>query len=221
MDKIQLVLESLKPKVKALGFNKKELQGIASQIANNLNADDEISEDELSAQVNTQIDAILPYLQFAQSQANRVIDSWKRTNNKEAEESEEKEIEQPKVKTEGSEMAKAMKDLLSVVSGLKEEVKTLKGANLHDKRTQRLEAIIKDTGSFGKMTMKQFSRMKFDTEEDFDEFIQEVENDLKSFNQERADAGLSKLGAVGAPDKKKEKEDEPYSEAELKELAKF
>lgn len=36
MDRKQKVLLMLKPKVKAFGFNKKELQGIAAKIADNL-----------------------------------------------------------------------------------------------------------------------------------------------------------------------------------------
>ena len=45
MNRKQLVLLKLKPKVKAFGFNKKELMGIAAQIADNLtSADDAYSE---------------------------------------------------------------------------------------------------------------------------------------------------------------------------------
>ena len=45
MDRKQKVLLMLKPKVKAFGFNRKELQGIAVKIADNLtSADDAYSE---------------------------------------------------------------------------------------------------------------------------------------------------------------------------------
>lgn len=223
MDKKQLVLELLKPKVKALGFNKKELQGIATTIADNLSSDEETPEDELKAEIDTQINAVIPFLQVGQSQANRIIDAWKRTDVKTGNqtESEEDKDDPTTKKTETDSMTKAMKELLEVVSGLKDEVKTLKGEKIHDKRTQQLESLIKDTGSFGKMTMKQFSRMKFDTDDEFNEFLEEVESDLKTFNQERADAGLSKLGAPTLPDKESEKEEEPYSEKELEEMAKY
>lgn len=220
MDKKLLVLEMLKPKVKALGFNKKELQGIASTIADNLSSEEDASEDDLKAEIATQINAVIPFLQVGQSQANRIIDAWRRTAEEKEEPTLEVEKEETK-KTEPDAMTKAMKDLLDVVSGLKDEVKTLKGEKIHDKRTQQLEALIKDTGSFGKMTMKQFSRMKFDTDEEFNEFLEEVESDLKTFNQERADAGLSKLGAPALPDKESEKEEEPYSDKELEEMAKY
>lgn len=223
MDKKQLVLDALKPKVKALGFNKRELQGIANIIADNLSPDEETSEDELKAEIDTQINAVIPFLQVGQSQANRIIEAWKRTdvkNDNQTESEEEKEEPTPK-KTETDSMTKAMKELLEVVSGLKDEVKTLKGEKIQDKRTLLLESVIKDTGSFGKMAMKQFSRMKFDTDEEFDEFLDEVKSDLKAFNQERADAGLSKLGAPTLPDKESEKEPEPYSEKELEEMAKY
>lgn len=223
MDKKLFVLELLKPKVKALGFNKKELQGIAKTIADNLNSEDDATEDELKAEIDTQINAVIPFLQVGQSQANRIIDTWKRNASEDEDATSQKETSKEHIerKTETDPMAKAMKELLDVVSGLKDEVKTLKGEKIQDKRTQQLEAIIKDTGSFGKMTMKQFSRMKFETDDDFNEFIEEVQADLKSFNQERANAGLSALGVPSLPERETEKNEEPYSEKELEEMAKY
>ena len=47
MDRKQQVFLKLKPRVKALGFNRKELMGIAAQIADNLSsADDAYSEED-------------------------------------------------------------------------------------------------------------------------------------------------------------------------------
>lgn len=36
--------------------------------------------------------------------------------------------------------------------------------------------------------------MNFENDEEFEQFLSEVEEDLKAYNQERADAGLSTLG---------------------------
>ena len=46
MNRVQLVLLALKPKVRAFGFNQKELKGIAARIADNLQSDEEASEEE-------------------------------------------------------------------------------------------------------------------------------------------------------------------------------
>ena len=47
MNRRQQVLLMLKPKVKAFGFNRKELQGIAAHIADNLEAKDDASLDSV------------------------------------------------------------------------------------------------------------------------------------------------------------------------------
>lgn len=63
--------------------------------------------------------------------------------------------------------------------------------------------------------------MKFENDDEFDEFYSEVEEDLKNYNQERADAGLSTLGNPPAAGGGKPKEDEVLTDEEIKALAKF
>ena len=74
MDRKQQVLLKLKPKVKAFGFNKKEVMGIAARIADNLTSTDDASDEDVNAEIEAAIDAVLPYLQVSQSFANRVIE---------------------------------------------------------------------------------------------------------------------------------------------------
>ena len=91
-----------------------------------------------------------------------------------------------------------------------------------DSRRSRLKALLKDTGTFGKSTLKSFDKMKFENEADFEEFYDGVIEDLATLNQERANAGLAKLGATAATSaNKKEKEDKPevMSDKEIDELA--
>ena len=61
--------------------------------------------------------------------------------------------------------------------------------------------------------------MSFESDDDFDEFYSEVEEDLKALNQERANAGLAALGNPPATDGNKPKEDEVISDAEIEALA--
>ena len=63
--------------------------------------------------------------------------------------------------------------------------------------------------------------MKFENDEDFDDFFSEVEEDLKSENQDRANKGLEKLGvpAGGGSSEKKEEKPEVLSEDEMKAIA--
>lgn len=80
MNRQQQVLVRLKLKAKALGFNVKELKGIAAKIADNLELADDASEEDANAEIDKAIDAVLPYLSFGQSQANRLLDEWKKNH---------------------------------------------------------------------------------------------------------------------------------------------
>ena len=80
MDRKQQVLLKLKLKVKAFGFNKKEVMGIAARIADNLTSTDDASDEDVNAEIEAAIDAVLPYLQVSQSFANRVIEENRKKN---------------------------------------------------------------------------------------------------------------------------------------------
>lgn len=83
--------------------------------------------------------------------------------------------------------------MLKTVETLTNEITTLKGEKVASTRKAKLEALLKDAGSYGKRTLKNFDRMTFETDDDFDEFYSDVEEDLKAFNQELADKGLENL----------------------------
>ena len=224
MNKELLVFNALKPKVKAFGFNKNELKGVAAKIANNLELDENATEDDINEAIDNAIDAVLPYLELGQKQASRVINDYKKRAEKplEDEDEEEEEEEEPKpqkkAKTEKNEevpaWAQAMMKTMEALSG---EVSTMKGEKLTNSRKSRLDELLKDTGSYGQRTLKNFAKMKFENDEEFEEFFDEVEADLKAYNQERANDGLGKLGKtplVGGGSK-----DEVLSDDEVKALA--
>lgn len=52
MDRKQQVLLKLKPKVKAFGFNKKELMSVAAKIADNLTSADDASDEDVNAEMH-------------------------------------------------------------------------------------------------------------------------------------------------------------------------
>ena len=228
MNRVQLVLLALKPKVKALGFNQKELKGIAAKIADNIKLDEEASEEEVSAEIDSQIDAILPFLQLGQSQANRVIDAWKKSHTTETDDDDDDDDDsssQPgsnkskKNKKENDATPEWAKSMLDTVKALTDEVTALKAEKSTSSRRARLETLLKDTGTFGERTIKSFGRMKFENDDEFDEFYSEVEEDLKKLNQERADAGLSSLGAIPGVQKKSAPKEEVLTDEEIKALA--
>lgn len=233
MNRKQQVFVRLKLKAKALGFNKKELQGIAAKIADNLKSEEDASEEDVNAEIDEQIEAVLPYLTFGQSQANRLLDEWKKNHPDPDDDTDDddddtsgqntqrqtgsKKNPQNKGKDDhdAPEWAKGMVKTIEALTG---KISALEGEKKISEQKAKLEAVLKDTGAFGTRTLKSFSKMKFENDDEFDEFISEVEADLKAYNQERANAGLSTLGNPPGAGGVKQKE-EPLSDAEIDALA--
>lgn len=218
MDVKQQVFMRLKPKAKAFGFNKKELQGVAAKIADNLTFEEDALEEDVNASIDEKIDAVLPFLQMAQAQANRIIDASRKATmiDDDDEPIQEPSAPQPKPTNTDDEPAwfKAYRELQD------KRFAALEGDRIATTRKQRLETLLKNTGTFGTHTLKSFSRMKFDSDDEFDEFFAEVEDGLKSLNQERANIGLEKLGDIPVPGKEVKKENEPFSDDEIIRMAK-
>lgn len=222
--KTKQVLSILKPKCKALGFNLEELEGIAADIADNLELDEEASEEEINEKISSEVEAVIPYLKIAQKASNRVIQNSKNNKNPESDDNGtnagqdgvNQEKEEEKVPVWAQAIITQQKAIQTELTGLKSERET-------DGRRSKLKALLKDTGTFGKSTLKNFDKIKFENEADFEEFYDGVVEDLATLNQERANAGLAKLGATAATNgNKKEKEgDKPevISEKEIEELA--
>lgn len=232
MDRKQKVLLILKPKVKQFGFNKKELQGIAAKIADNLASADDASDEDVNAEIEEKIEAVLPYLQVSQSYANRLVEEARKQNDDDEPDDDNDDNKPSGKRKPGSKNTKDDKEkddektpewaasLLKTVETLTNEITTLKGEKVASTRKARLEELLKDAGSYGKQTLKNFDRMKFETDEEFDEFYSEVEEDLKAYNQELADKGLENLNnPPAAGGKGGGKEDEPMSDKEIEDLA--
>lgn len=224
MNRIELILKALKPKVKAFGFNKKELQGIAAKIADDLTSNDDASEEDVNAEIEKNIDAVLPIIAFGQSYANRVINAAKKNEVDDEDDNDDKSTSSKSKSPAGkksNEIPEWAQAIVDSNAALKAEIAGLKGERVADSRKGKLEKLLANTGTFGTRTLKSFAKMKFDSDEDFDDFYAEVEDDLKALNQERANAGLSNLGVpgTGVGDGKKPKEPEVLSDDDIKALA--
>lgn len=233
MDRKQQVLLRLKPKVKAFGFNKKELMSVAAKIADNLTPTDDASDEDVNAEIDTAIDAVLPYLQVSQSFANRVIEeNRKKNDDDETDDDDDDESSNSTNRQPGSNKKKNQnkgknddapewaKGLVQTVQILNDEIAALKGEKVTTTRREKLESLLKDAGTFGTRTLKSFNKMKFENDEEFEEFYSEVEEDLKSYNQERADAGLSSLGNPPGAGSKKQEKNEVLTDEEVIAIAK-
>lgn len=199
MDKTK-VLKRLKPKAASLGFNKKELWGIAEQISDNSDLEEDANDEDIDAA----IDAVLPYLKVGQQQANRVVNAKKTTPTPTGDEDEEDDstatVSQKKKTKESDEEPSWFKSFRE-----KQEARmaALEGEKVISSRKSKLEELLKNAGDFGKRELKRFSRMKFESDDEFDEYFSEVEEDLESYDQEQGNEALETLAKpVGGKGKK-------------------
>ena len=120
------------------------------------------------------------------------------------------------------EVKSLLKSVLKKIEKQEETIASLRKGSVVDKRRAKLEKILKDTGTFGKRYLRRFEKMEFDDDDDFEEFLDEVMDDLEETNQERANAGLDKLGIKTAPEGKHgDQEDENQEVASDEEVDKL
>ena len=115
-----------------------------------------------------------------------------------------------------------MQQQQQLIETLQAEVKGIKAKDVNAQRRAVLDGLLKDTGTFGKRTLKNYEKMTFNTDEDFESFVSDLKEDLEQLNQERANEGLEKFGAPkvepGAQ-QQQQPQVKPMSETELEELA--
>lgn len=232
---LRKVLEMLKTNkdIKALGFSRKELKGIAANVADKLKLEEDATDEDVSEAISSAIDDVLPLLKLTQSAVDRQVQDYKRSiEEDDDDDDDDKEPSRrspsqknPKSKKDSddadSATLAALKELTQVVTALQGEVNTLKTGNTTNSRRAKVEKLLTDTGKFGERQLRAFSRMSFKDEEEFEEYLEDLKEDIEVENQERADRGLGKLGNIPAPDKNQNnnKEDELMSDEDVKKLA--
>lgn len=208
MDKTR-IFRKLKTKAASFGFSKEELMSVAATIADKIDSEDASDED-----IDAEIDAVLPYLKVGQQQAQRVIKANKPAPTTNGDEDDDEDDDTPPATTPKSKKTKGNDDapewakgLLKTVETLSNEVISLKGDKVTSTRKAKLEALLKGSGDFGKRELKRFSRMNFDSDEAFEEYISEVEEDLEDHKQDEGDEVLATVtkpiggsGKKGKPD---------------------
>lgn len=231
------VQKILKPKVKQFGFNKKVFRRVAAYIADKLgDINDDASEDDINSRIDETIGEMMPYLALAQSLTNEQVEEWKKGQQKDDNDGEENDDDsdndssRPNRPTR-SNRAKAanngaatqspeLKELMAAVKALTTEVSSLKASKTADTRRNKLEALLKDGGAFGKRILKDFAKMNFKDENEFEEYLSEVGEDKEAYDQERANAGLSTAGnPPGGKGNKPESKEEAFSDDEIDAMA--
>jgi len=169
------ILAQLKTKYKNLGLSDKVLEGIAAMLA--VTTTEEVN-------IETATDGVKDLLTGFQADADkRVTDAVAKTTKpkKEGAESTPPEPEKPK-----DDMPEWAKTLLTQVAELKQG-KTV------DTRKQTLEQKLKDANPvFKAKILKDFSRMQFKSDEDFNAYVEETATDAGEFAKDN-------VGAFGRP----------------------
>lgn len=227
------VFTLLRTKTKALGLNRKELESLALKIDKNLQLEEDASDEDVNAAIDEAIGAALPFLEVSQSVAQRSIQTALQRRQAQQDEDDDDEDDDPdddgqgdgegdrnnrqrgkgkknrnpKHNSEDSELMKLIKEQSDAIKSLKGQIETMQGDRVHDSRRTKLKKLVENTGTFGKSVLKQFDLMTFKDDDAFDDYLDDVQKDLDELNQERANAGLKKLGEVPAGKRNKSPED--------------
>lgn len=212
-----LVLKSLKPKVKAFGFDKKELESVAAQIADNLYLAKEASEEEIQTAIDNAIDAAIPFLKLAQSAVSRIVNA-QRSNGNKGDDDPEPDVTTPQSPKE-NEVPEWAQKLIDSNDALQREIVAMKAEKATTSRKARLEDVVKDSGTYGKSILRQFERMSFANDDEFETYLSEVGEDLKTYSQERIDLGLEGLGNPPSAHGSSGKNNPEITESELDQMA--
>lgn len=221
----QKVFKVLKTEASKFGFNRNELMSVAASIADNLNLDEDASEEDVDEAITKSVKSYLPFLEISQSLASRVIEKNRKKNDDDDDVDVDENIKtsksaKPKSNEEDdSQMPKWAEGFMKSFEALSAKVTAMEGQKLSDNRRTRLETLLKGSGSFGALTLKNFAKMKFDDDSEFEDFYSEVEESLKEFAQSKANEKLDKTTKPGAGKSGEHDKPEVLTDEELTKLA--
>lgn len=207
MDRKQQIYAALKPKAVSFGFTKKELMSVAALIDDNLALSDDANDEDVANAINEQIDAVVPILKFGQVYANRIIDADKKAHqtkndgngvDSETEDATQQNQSGDDKVSKDNETLKLLKSLSERFETVESELIAIKSSKATETRRSKIEAKVKTLGEYGKQILKNFDRMNFKDEDDFENYASDIDESIKAYNKEMAEKGLDVLGASAA-----------------------
>lgn len=182
------ILQAIKAALgKTTSINDRTLNAYVAIIADKITDESEISE------------AVKPYVEVLkefQGNINSVATAAATSKEKELKEAEEKaKAEAAAAAQKAGENGKTGNEEPEWFKTFREQqekrLSAIEKEKTTETRKQRLEEIAKDAGTLGVKTLKDFGRMSFDSDEAFEEYLEETKADLETAKQEEADRGLS------------------------------
>ncbi|KAA6441462.1 hypothetical protein FEM33_01635 [Dyadobacter flavalbus] len=172
---------------------------------------DETTETEIDEKLNY-LNAILPFAEVAKQD-----DRLRTLEAKEKKPADPKPQDPPKPEDTPNDLQKAIAEAVqAAVAPLVQKISGLENGKTAESRKSQLEAKLKDAPEQYKQTiLKNFSRINFESDEAFNEYLTETETDLTAFTQDLSNQSLANNGKpfkVTTPGNNKEASKEEVAE---------
>lgn len=180
------VLQALKPKVASLGFTKEELEGVATQLAGN------IQEDATEEQITEQVDSVIPYLKLSQSAVTRIVNAKKKDETPPKAPDVSKTTKETE---EGAEPEDKFEKLMQVIEAQNNKIDALINKDQTATRRSVFASKIKELPEIEQRSkLRLFDRMNFKDNDDFEQFISETEEETAELVKEFSEREVSAMG---------------------------
>lgn len=179
------VKERLKAKFPGVNLSQKRIDAIADKL--------KLPEDSEDDAIDERLDELNDVFSFADMAKN---DDRLRTEEAEKKKKEQQDNPTPKPseedpKPDPNQPVDIAKIVAAAIAPLVEKINSIEADKVGGSRKSQLEAKLKDVNpKFKDTVLKNFGRMKFEKDEDFDAFLEEVEEDAKEFVQGEANEEL-------------------------------
>lgn len=206
----------LKTKAKHLGFSRRELRKVGNQILASLPED--IEDDNLEEAIGKKIDEYMPILQMMQSAADRQRAGASRSTKDDDDDDDDDDQDddddddpddddEPKKGKKSKKGKKHVKsddddddiddeDFKDAPAWAKKLYKMAQNGNGYKHQSSRrgmVEEAVHGSGFLGKHILKEFEKKEFESDEDFEEYLDEVRDEVSEYQKERGERGLDKL----------------------------
>lgn len=175
------ILASLRNKYRNLGLSESVLAGMAEMLAVNTTEE---------SQIETAVAGVEIMAKSFQSEADRI--RTEATQKAKAEQQKPQGGEQQKQEPTNDDVPAWAKSLIDSNKALNEKLSAFEKGKTASTRKEVLEQKLKDAPAAIKAkTLKDFDRMQFETDDDFNAYLTETETDLGVVVQEFANKGLA------------------------------
>lgn len=182
------ILIALKTKFKNLGFSDATFDTVASFLETTVTEE---------TQIDTSVAGVEGLLKGFQADADkRVTSAVQKVKTETPKGGEEKKQEPTMPPNPTDEIPAWAKGLTDTISALTSKINTLESGKTLETRKQTLEAKLKAAKCSEQLQakiLKDFSRMNFETQEDFDLYLTETEQDVTTLAQQSVNESLSAI----------------------------